>query len=300
MRTYWTPIKVSQETVNYKNKSDLSQHASGLWKAARRFGLMEHIYFEKDFANTAKRDEFSSLLRDIETQMLTSPVRFDAFDFHSSSTARDIFESHCPASIHAFEQGLGGLLIAGENGFELSNTSTLAFDDFVQRLRSYTSINVLHQDKAQLYGNSKQLDFTAFFVYRYYKIDGMDGLYEEVLKELKQRGLDCLNRSQQHSSRRYWTATRIADEAKKYTTRYAFRMGAGGAYQAALDLGILDEVCAHMPKNDKVKWTKQSLLSAASRYTCLEHFKIAQRPAWRRSIELGLDVDIKDYYEHGL
>lgn len=48
------------------------------------------------------------------------------------------------------------------------------------------------------------------------------------------------------SSKRYWTPDRIRSEALKHPTRYAFFKAAPGAYRAATDLGIREEVCGHM------------------------------------------------------
>ena len=43
-----------------------------------------------------------------------------------------------------------------------------------------------------------------------------------------------------------WVKETIAVEALKYQKRKEFQKGSSGAYDAARDLGILDEVCSHM------------------------------------------------------
>jgi very-short-patch-repair endonuclease len=45
-----------------------------------------------------------------------------------------------------------------------------------------------------------------------------------------------------------WTPNSLHKKAKMYTTRSSFHKGSSGAYDAARDLGILDQICAHMPK----------------------------------------------------
>ena len=44
-----------------------------------------------------------------------------------------------------------------------------------------------------------------------------------------------------------WTPELVADEARKHSSRSLFQFMASGAHKRAIELGILDEVCAHMP-----------------------------------------------------
>lgn len=68
-----------------------------------------------------------------------------------------------------------------------------------------------------------------------------------------------------------WTRDRISSEAKLYRTRNEFRSKSAGAYDAARNLGILDEVCLHMPTLPK--WDRQKVLTAASRCLTRKEFK---------------------------
>lgn len=52
-----------------------------------------------------------------------------------------------------------------------------------------------------------------------------------------------------------WTVEAIKEEALKHETRIVFSDEAPGAYQAARRLGILNDVCKHMPR------TEQSLMN---------------------------------------
>lgn len=47
-------------------------------------------------------------------------------------------------------------------------------------------------------------------------------------------------------SRNHWTKERCTEEAKKYKLRSVFKSKSGGAYNASLKGGWLDEVCSHM------------------------------------------------------
>ncbi len=50
----------------------------------------------------------------------------------------------------------------------------------------------------------------------------------------------------------YWGhIPNIYAEGSQYETRDAFHKGSGGAYWAALELGILDDVCADMKPSTK-------------------------------------------------
>ena len=89
---------------------------------------------------------------------------------------------------------------------------------------------------------------------------------------------------------RYWTIERCHNEALKYTTRKDFKEGSGGAYNAAKRMGLLDTICAHMPKNNKPAgyWTKARCLREAKknksmrefRKNCPSAFNIAWRNDW--------------------
>ena len=48
-----------------------------------------------------------------------------------------------------------------------------------------------------------------------------------------------------------WSKEVLIKIAKKYKTRNEFKKNSGNAYDAALTKGLLDEVCAHMPKRAK-------------------------------------------------
>lgn len=97
-----------------------------------------------------------------------------------------------------------------------------------------------------------------------------------------------MERPTPHNS--YWTSERCHDEALKYTTRKDFQRGSGGAYNAARRKGLLDTICAHMPKTNKPSgyWTKNRCFREAQknkrmsefRKNCPSAFNIAWRNGW--------------------
>lgn len=71
-----------------------------------------------------------------------------------------------------------------------------------------------------------------------------------------------------------WTKEKVAAEAVKHLKRSAFKSASPSAYIAARNMGILDEICSHMPKDSRVgspahnkKWTKEKVLEEAARYS---------------------------------
>lgn len=65
-----------------------------------------------------------------------------------------------------------------------------------------------------------------------------------------------------------WSTKELIQEASKYITRSDFYKGSRGAYKAAIRLGILDEICSHMPYNrNKFKLTKEKCLEIALKFT---------------------------------
>ena len=89
---------------------------------------------------------------------------------------------------------------------------------------------------------------------------------------------------------RFWTKERCQEEALKYTTRRDFQKGCGSAYNAAKRMGVLDTICAHMPRTNKPAgyWTKARCLKEAKknksmsefRKNCPSAFNIAWRNGW--------------------
>lgn len=50
----------------------------------------------------------------------------------------------------------------------------------------------------------------------------------------------------------YWSADRIAKEARKFSSRLRFSQARSRAYQLALEMGIIDRVCSHMTSSPRI------------------------------------------------
>lgn len=93
-----------------------------------------------------------------------------------------------------------------------------------------------------------------------------------------------------------WTDELLAQEALKYKNKTDFIKNAWGAYQAARDRGILDKICAHMPKRRKIprewhshfKWTFEKIKEEAFQYKSREEFRKNSGGAWSAAQDLGI------------
>lgn len=104
-----------------------------------------------------------------------------------------------------------------------------------------------------------------------------------------------LNLTKKRKPRGYWDIN-APQEAAKYSSRNEFKMGSPSAYMAAKRMGVLDDICAHMPKhvdtsgknNPNFKWTLEMLQAKANKYTTRGALKegdpVAYGVAWKRGL----------------
>lgn len=74
----------------------------------------------------------------------------------------------------------------------------------------------------------------------------------------------------------YWTPERCVERADQYTRRSDFHRHDGSAYAAASNLGILDQICAHM---GPPAWTKQACQAEAQKCKSRTEFRRRFRSA---------------------
>jgi very-short-patch-repair endonuclease len=89
------------------------------------------------------------------------------------------------------------------------------------------------------------------------------------------------------STQMRWTHDKILKEALKHTTRYDFQKYSNRAYQAALRMGILDQVCAHM-KAAYHYWTDSELYQEALKYTNRWEFQKYSQSAYEAARMRGI------------
>ena len=96
---------------------------------------------------------------------------------------------------------------------------------------------------------------------------------------------------------RFWTTERCHEEALKYTTRRDFQEGSGGAYNAAKRMGVLDTICAHMPRTNKPAgyWTKTRCLKEAKKNKSMSEFRKNSPSAFNIAWRNGWIDEIRDF-----
>ena len=91
----------------------------------------------------------------------------------------------------------------------------------------------------------------------------------------------------------YWSIARIRNEASKHESRSEFNKNASAAYSAAVDKGILQAVCSHMPKRKKTPrvWPPDRVAGEAKKFLTRKAFQLASPRAYRAALRLGI-IDV--------
>lgn len=90
-----------------------------------------------------------------------------------------------------------------------------------------------------------------------------------------------------------WTKENLITFAKRFETKKCFKDNAGGAYNAARRLGVMDAACAHM-KDGRAPylWTKRKLIYEAKKYKTKMEFKRGSSGAYQAAIRQGVYNDV--------
>lgn len=86
----------------------------------------------------------------------------------------------------------------------------------------------------------------------------------------------------------YWSEQRVFEEAAKYRTHKEFRDSPGGAYDAAYDMGLMDELHRRMKMQKKPNdyWTLKRVAKEAKKYDTRKEFQqgasSANHKAWKK------------------
>jgi hypothetical protein len=103
-----------------------------------------------------------------------------------------------------------------------------------------------------------------------------------------------------------WTDEALAIEALKYNNKTEFCKGSWGAYQTARSRGILDKICAHMPKRKKIPyenipriWIPEKIRIEALKYDDRADFKKYSPGAWSAAQEIGILAEVCSHMPYG-
>jgi hypothetical protein len=86
----------------------------------------------------------------------------------------------------------------------------------------------------------------------------------------------------------YWTFERVHEETLNYKTRSVFQKGSPRAYDAARRLGIMDQVCSHMPKLILQSHTADSIAAEALKYETRYAFRKGSHNAYNAAQRRGI------------
>ena len=87
---------------------------------------------------------------------------------------------------------------------------------------------------------------------------------------------------------RKWTKETILEEGKKFSSRVEWKNKSSGSYSIAGRNKWLDEACSHMPPFVREKkWTRQSCLAEAKKYTTIKEFAKNANGAYQICIREG-------------
>lgn len=85
-----------------------------------------------------------------------------------------------------------------------------------------------------------------------------------------------------------WTKENLKREALKHKKRSHFLKKSSGAYEAAVKMGILNQICSHMEYGNKKKWTEESLIKEAAKYKNKLEFTKKRPGAIKSAYDLGI------------
>lgn len=118
----------------------------------------------------------------------------------------------------------------------------------------------------------------------------------------------CPHMPKRNSRECYWTKERIQEIALQFSTRGEFSQARGdeyddarNAYDAAIRLGILDDVCLHMePSLHKVPrgyWdVKENVATEALKWTCRDHFERGSKGAFKAAKKYGWYDEVTQHF----
>lgn len=130
----------------------------------------------------------------------------------------------------------------------------------------------------------------------YIPVKDAANLERRLIKHFQDKGWNVINRSaggQTGCMPTKWTKTALADLARTMATRGQMMREHVGAYGAAIDFGILDEIFAgHISRgfgDGPIRdWSADAITRIAKQYSTSSQFKASDRKAWAAANRRGL------------
>ena len=127
----------------------------------------------------------------------------------------------------------------------------------------------------------------------YYQLAMKRGVLDEICKNMLYHGyrseriMTAKEGRKSNETGKYWTKERIIEEIRKYDSISEFIEKESGAYDAARDLGIMNDV-REILKSRKIDWSNKMLADEAAKYHSKTEFRKgspkAYDVAWKRGI----------------
>ncbi|WP_299581697.1 GIY-YIG nuclease family protein [uncultured Sunxiuqinia sp.] len=261
-RIQWNTELARNEALKYESKVEFKKNSLQAYRYACKNGIMRMI--TSHMKN--KRKEWNAITISKEALKYRTLGEFQSSNRSAYQAARNknILEevcSHMKKVANLKERSIYVIFFPIKNSFYVGLTY-----NFSKRIAMHKN-NSSNQAVRELM--ARHTPFKAIEIIKNVPMNKAGKLEEKYRKEFINEGYICLNKNKTGAlggARRFWTPKKIAKEAQKYTIRTQFRDGSPGAYNAALDLKIIDDVCSHM-MTFMNKWDESSILNRARRFT---------------------------------
>lgn len=107
----------------------------------------------------------------------------------------------------------------------------------------------------------------------------------------------CVHMTKPNPHNYKWNKNTLIEEAKKYTSKKQFRKNSNGAYQVAIKLNCMEEICKHMIEVHKPHkyWTKERCADVASKCNNKKQFCKEYLAAYSASHKNGWIAEICEH-----
>ena len=277
----WNPETIAAEAKKYKTRKDFTKNASSASARAYSLGIMDEVCahmlplhsMRRKWTNEALHDEaakFETLKdfrRDSHSAFVTAhrvgilkEITSHMKSFRQPRLPKDEVIKRAKKFQHRVDFREGD-----PHAYNSAQSHNIMAEACAHMTRKNIGPLIWTTDKVKV--EAKKYDSRSAFqrgCVSAYSAAYRQGILDEVCSHMK--NLRALPRK--------WSQEAIQEVANKYATRGEFAKGCSSAYFAAIRLGILNNVCSHMPKKAKRKrkWTVERLADETMKYGNRDEF----------------------------
>lgn len=288
----WDRSKLIETAKKFKNRTDFSKTYPGAAKRAKALGIYDEITKHMDYKVRPNGTWTPEMVFRISKKYKTRG-EFQSGERQAYQAARrlNVMEEACKHMVRVGNRFKRALYV-----FEFPDKSVyvgLTFN-YDQRYNSHMKRTKRIIDKTNELGH----EFIMFN--EYYEKDIAAQKEVDLVDKYRKKGWEILNRSKAGalgSNITKWTKDKILKEAKKYNNIAEFNRGNGSAYNAALKLGLKEDIKKHMTNLTKPAgyWTKEKVLKEARKYKTRSEFHKNSSSAFLYAKKLGIR---EECYKH--